>query len=716
MESFAIFDPPRTLDAGTYLAPTGPKAPAAVPAMTTKAPDPQNPANSAPAEPQKAPVDPNDSGKDPKAQDPGKAAGPAPGGPQDPSKDPKDHQLPKAQNPGDVVAPVPADPQKSPVDPNETKQAPKAQDPGNAAAPAAVDPGGAQSPQSTPHSANQVNAQDPPQPAAGPVDPAAKPTPAPGQPQAAGSALGAGPQGATSPAPQGGNPDVGALIFNAFGGTGPQIPGNRDPIVAIPIPTSGTESHTLNDGQVLAIDPTKAVVNGVSYTAGGPPVTLPNGVFSFVTNAASGPDAVIGGNAAPAGKLPNGNSVMTILGQTVAPNPSGMTIAGSKLLPGGSPLTLSGTPVSLDPSGIFHVGSSIMPLRPQSLFTIGTNAFTASPAGFAFASVSLSPGGPAQTVDGTAIALDRAGNLQIAGSTFNLPSPQATSVFTLGNNVFTANPAGFAFGDVSVSPGGPTQTVDGTAIALDRAGNLQIAGSTLNLPSSQATSVFTLGTQIFTANPTGFAIGGTSLSPGGPAQTVDGKVVSLDQAGNLRIGSSTFNIPSPQPTSVFTLGTITFTANPTGFAIGSTSVSPGGPAQTVDGKVVSLDQAGNLRIGSSTFSISSPQPTTMTGSNGPQPSGVLTTDGLTIQPGASAIVVDGVTLKPGGPATVIDGNSVSLESGGTLDVGSDRIPIPTGWLNGTANGVAFEGAQGRNFLVPQLLLFAALVVSAAWAM
>ena len=86
-------------------------------------------------------------------------------------------------------------------------------------------------------------------------------------------------------------------------------------------------------------------------------------------------------------------------------------------------------------------------------------------------------------------------------------------------------------------------------------------------------------------------------------------------------------------------------------------------------------------------------------------SGTLTTEGLIIQPEASAVVVDGMTLSPGGPGVSINGALVSLEGGGTLDVGSDHIAVPTGWSNGTPSVMAFQGAQERRFQKRPLSLY-----------
>ena len=321
----------------------------------------------------------------------------------------------------------------------------------------------------------------------------------------------------------------------------------------------------------------------------------------------------------------------------------GITLAGSALIPGGSAVAVSGIPVFLDPAGVLHKGSSIVPLKPQS-------------------------------------------------------------VLTVGGQIFTANPEGFGINNTYASSGGSALTISGTPVFLDPSGMLHVGISSFFLPSH---SVFTVGSQIFTANPEGFAIESSHVSRGGPALTISGTPVSLDPSQILHVGTSSIFLP---PQSVFTVGSQTFTANPTGFTIGSATISPGGPVQTVGNEAISLDRAGHLHIGGSEFDVSSPQ-SIVSNRDVPGPSDVLTTEGLVIQPEASAIVVDGMTLSPGGPGVSIGGSSVSLERGGTLDVGSDHITVPTAGLNGTSSTMAFQGAHERRYQIRRLTLYEGALAS-----
>ncbi|KAL8668531.1 MAG: hypothetical protein Q9168_006844 [Polycauliona sp. 1 TL-2023] len=73
-------------------------------------------------------------------------------------------------------------------------------------------------------------------------------------------------------------------------------------------------------------------------------------------------------------------------------------------------------------------------------------------------------------------------------------------------------------------------------------GTVQIPLPSFVIPTSTK-SVFTVGDQTFTANPTGFAVAGTSISLDGPAVTISGTIISLGSEG-LVVGSTTLPLPS----------------------------------------------------------------------------------------------------------------------------------------------------------------------------
>ena len=166
----------------------------------------------------------------------------------------------------------------------------------------------------------------------------------------------------------------------------------------------------------------------------------------------------------------------------------------------------------------------------------------------------------------------------------------ASSTFPLTPPPSTADPSLTLINGAIISAGGPAAIVSGTTVAFlaphDDDDALIINGHTSPLPQplSTPTPVLTVAGQTLTPAPTGFAVGSQSVLPDGPAVIVDGTTFSL-ASNALIVNGKTTPLPSP---SVFKVGSQTFTAAPTGFAVGAQSVIPGGPAVIVDGSTLSL--------------------------------------------------------------------------------------------------------------------------------
>ena len=357
----------------------------------------------------------------------------------------------------------------------------------------------------------------------------------------------------TLPMPQQGdgshqqNQGLGAIIYNAFGKSGPEIGGIVNGVNTISIPTAGIEEVSIGGGQVLSVDPSGLHFEGKTYSAGGPALTISNSVYTLVPqnwpeNSATSDDA------SPIESLPPAPDTLTIAGQTIVPNPTGMIIAGSSIAPGGSAITISNTPVSLDPSGILVVGSSSFSLPPQSIFTIGTQQFTANPTGFLLDGVTISPGAAAQTIDGTIISLAKSGALAIGSSTILLQTPSSTPTavppITVAGQTFTPNPTAFSIAGTTVSAGGPAITIDGTMISLEPSGTLIVGSSTLLLSPSPSSLLHIDGLSV-EAQSSLAIVDGVTISPGAPGVTIDGSVVSLEAGGaTLDVGTGRFAMPT----------------------------------------------------------------------------------------------------------------------------------------------------------------------------
>ena len=131
--------------------------------------------------------------------------------------------------------------------------------------------------------------------------------------------------------------------------------------------------------------------------------------------------------------------------------------------------------------------------------------------------------------------------------------------------------------------------------------------------------------------------------------------------------------------AVLLMGTRTYTIGEAdgNILFGSNTLSPGAPAQTIDGQTVSLGTQGIVVDGSSTFSISGQN--TMAAAPAIQGAVIpFANDTVTYTAGAG-LVVGGVTLTPGGPAAAASGTTIWLDASGLL-VDGTRIalnPLPS---------------------------------------
>lgn len=256
-------------------------------------------------------------------------------------------------------------------------------------------------------------------------------------------------------------------------------------------------------------------------------------------------------------------------------------------------------------------GSSAILLPPQSIFTIGTQSFTANPTGFEINGTAIIPGGAAQKVDGTIISLDKSGILAIGSSTFSLTNPSATPVLAVAGQTFTPNPSAFSIAGTTISADGPAVTISGTVVSLGQHGVLKIGSSTINLPTASdilPSKVYTVAGQVFTPNPSAFSIAGTTISAEGPAATVGGTVISLELSGTLVIGSSTIPLlPQTALLSNVDIDGFDVIAHSSFAVVDGVTVSVAAAGITVSGRVDSLEDGGaTLDIGTGRFVLPTP--------------------------------------------------------------------------------------------------------------
>ena len=384
---------------------------------------------------------------------------------------------------------------------------------------------------------------------------------------------------------------LGAMIYNALGKSEKEPGKDTGNVNTITLPNAGVQEVHVDGTQILSVDPSGVQVDGIAYSAGGPPLTFSGKVFTFVpqpNNNDQYNDRPSDPPSEPSNDPRPFSGPLSAVGQPITLNPTRMLVAGSTLLPGGPPITISNTPLSLASSGILIYGSSSILLSPQSVFTIQSQPITANAAGFVINGGSISPGGSAQAMDGTIISLGHSGQLAVGNTLISLPTPET-------------NPLA-----------GP---------------EIMIAG------------------QKVTPNPSEFTIAGTTIRAGGPAATVGGTVLSLQNSGTLIVGSTTIQLSALQ-----------------------TSLSS-----------------------------------------------ILSVDGLAAQGRSSSLaVIDGVTFTPGKAGVPVAGSVFGLEGGGkTLDVGSARIAIPTGGAYGVGPMTVFKGGQERDSQI-QVSMLSAVGVWAIW--
>ena len=284
--------------------------------------------------------------------------------------------------------------------------------------------------------------------------------------------------------------------------------------------------------------------------------------------------------------------------QIQAAGQGGGIIIASTTIPSGVQITIDGTPLSVGKDHIIIIASSTIRLNPQPAKSIVTlvNGDV------------ISAGGQAALASGTTVALapNNDALIIVNGKTSPIAPPPPISILTIAGQTLTPAPSGFVVQGHSVLPGGSAVTVvGGSTISLASDGNaLIVNGKTSPLPPASV-AVFRAGSHTFTAAPTGFAIGGQSVRPGGTAVTFAGSTFSLASAGNAVVINGVSTPLPPASMSVFKVGSQVFTATPTGFRIGTQSISPGGSAVTVDGTMVSLGLSQQLVIGTLTIPLRS---------------------------------------------------------------------------------------------------------------
>ena len=198
---------------------------------------------------------------------------------------------------------------------------------------------------------------------------------------------------------------LGAIIYNALGGSGPQDTGQGSEATSetnkIALPSYNTQQVTTVESHVLSIDASDIAFEGITYSPDGPAMTLGSNLFTVIPHFDSDDRLVSNRFNGQASDLPIASTPLVVGGHTLVSSPSDVIIDGHTLHPGSSTLTISNTPISLGSSGLLAFESSNKMLPSQSILAIGSQTFTADPTGFPLDAGSVASGGLLETIDGT---------------------------------------------------------------------------------------------------------------------------------------------------------------------------------------------------------------------------------------------------------------------------------------------------------------------------
>lgn len=214
-----------------------------------------------------------------------------------------------------------------------------------------------------------------------------------------------------------------------------------------------------------------------------------------------------------------------------------------------------------------------------------------------------------------------------------------------------------------------TTLVPATPIVL-RPNRDSILGNSIipNLFPAQSptpTSLFTIGSQTFTLSSDKLLGAGSTLNANDPAFTIDGTVVSLSLS-TLRIGSSIVTPVTPAP--VITAAGQPFTLLSNGVAIAGTTLTTNAQAITIAGTRISLGSQG-LIVGTSTLPLPSPTPAQ-----------VIAIAGQAATLFSNGLIIAGTTLTSNARGITVSGTPISV---GPLGVVAGTLTIPLTSANPT---------------------------------
>lgn len=362
----------------------------------------------------------------------------------------------------------------------------------------------------------------------------------------------------------------------------------------------------------------------------------------------------------------------TIGGKLLFVDHSKAVADGTTVFAGAGFTIIDGTPIGLDDAAL-TIGTNIVPIPGMVIPHTkdpDQNPFYPEPTVFSVGEFRISRGGPEVILSGTHVSFGVMG-LVVGSSTIPVNPESAAKTRLLL----------YEIEGTTLTQGGPAVTVSGIQISLGTS-NIVIGTRTIDLPP---TRVLAATSQTAAIDSSGYSVAGKFLKPGGPAITVSGAMISLGLS-NLVIGTKTLPLATTSPSeSTIVIAGQTFIAYPTGFLIDGNSLSPGGPAITISGTLISLGFS-QIQIGTHNFPLTTPLPVTA-------PS-VLTIEGKTFTANPSGFSIGGAELSFGAPRITISGTPISLGSAviviGTSIISLSQSPNPTGFDPSIRSGSGFS--------------------------
>ncbi|KAK3663988.1 hypothetical protein LTR22_005208 [Elasticomyces elasticus] len=405
-------------------------------------------------------------------------------------------------------------------------------------------------------------------------------------------------------------------------------------------------------------DPASPNADPSSGQAADPVDPVPQSSFTFefagsthVVVASSG-DVAVDGSTVAQSPLPTGGApasvTFTASGQAITAvqdpsSPNVVNVDGVTVTRGGDPATVNGVPVSYASSGLVAGSSLVLPVSAEgaatTTFVAGSQTFEVSQDGSGGPTVLVAGGstrtlipGQATIIDGVTFSPQATGGIVVGGTSTvqplvaqASPTSPAEAVITLGSQTLTAIQVSGASASVveiagtTLSESGSPITISGQVISAASNG-IVVGSQTVTYsagvqasPADPAEAVITLGGQTVTAmqglgaSESVVEVAGTTLSVGGSAATISGQVVSAASNGVV-VGSQTVAYSAGElPSAVFTASGSAFTAvegSDSGVVVvDGTTLSVGGPAQTIDGVVLSAATNGVVVGGSTTVAF-----------------------------------------------------------------------------------------------------------------